>query len=140
MCGIAGILERKNAYDCAARLTQSLAHRGPDGTTLFSDARIAMGHTRLAILDLSAGGRQPMTSPDGRWTIVFNGEIFNYIELRAELCAQGVKFRSASDTEVLLAACVHWGCEATLEKLVGMFAFALWDRVEQALMLVRDRV
>jgi len=117
------------------RMLQALAHRGPDGSGVFTadpDAGhpdLALGHTRLAILDLSPAGAQPMTSRDGRWTIVFNGEIFNYRELRGELaCKLGpAPWRSSSDTEVLLEACVQWGVGRALERSIGMFALALWD-------------
>jgi asparagine synthase (glutamine-hydrolysing) len=98
---------------------------------------MALGHRRLAILDLSDAGRQPMSSRDGRWTIAFNGEIFNYLELRQE--AGGV-FRTATDTEVLLEACSAWGAEKALERSIGMFAFALWDARERELILTRDRI
>jgi asparagine synthase (glutamine-hydrolysing) len=115
------------------------AHRGPDGEGMFTcpSGDIALGHRRLAILDLSEAGRQPMTSEDGRWTIVLNGEIFNYVELRRELSGP---FRSGTDTEVLLRACAEWGVEKTLARAVGMFAFALWDGRERELTLARDRV
>jgi hypothetical protein len=119
-------------------MTEAQRHRGPDGGGLFSDpqAGLALGHRRLAILDLSEAGRQPMTSRDGRWTLVLNGEIFNYLELRREL---GGEFRTATDTEVLLEACAAWGVEEALARSVGMFAFALWDARERELILARDR-
>ena len=130
------------------RMLQALAHRGPDGSGVFTadpDAGhpdLALGHTRLAILDLSPAGAQPMTSRDGRWTIVFNGEIFNYRELRGELaCKLGpAPWRSSSDTEVLLEACVQWGVGRALERSIGMFALALWDARERELTLARDRI
>jgi asparagine synthase (glutamine-hydrolysing) len=112
-------------------------HRGPDSEGYFASEDVALGHCRLAILDLSELGAQPMTSEDGRFTITFNGEIFNYVELRREL---GGPFRSGSDTEVLLRACAEWGVEKTLARSIGMFAFALWDSVERELTLARDRV
>jgi asparagine synthase (glutamine-hydrolysing) len=111
-------------------------HRGPDGAGVFLADSIAMGHRRLAVIDLSDGGAQPMTSRDGRWTIVFNGEIFNYREIRIQL---GLDFRTQTDTEVLLEACAHWGVERALHQSIGMFAFALWDHLEQKLVLARDR-
>jgi len=111
-------------------------HRGPDSEGFFASEDVALGHCRLAILDLSDLGAQPMTSEDGRFTITFNGEIFNYVELRREL---GGPFRSGSDTEVLLRACAEWGVEKTLARSIGMFAFALWDRDERQLTLARDR-
>jgi len=116
----------------------ALAHRGPDGAGICEmSPEIALGHARLAILDLSPNGAQPMTSRDGRWTIVCNGELFNYRELRAELDV--TPWRSSCDTEVLLEACAAWGTERALERSVGMFAFALWDAREQVLILARDR-
>ncbi len=140
MCGITGAVpgvERAVLHSMSA----ALAHRGPDGTGIFEDARpgaVSLGHRRLAVIDLLAG-QQPMTSADGRWTIVFNGEIYNFGELRRELESSGAVFRTHSDTEVLLEAWAHWGAEA-LGRLCGMFAFALWDAREQALWLVRDRL
>jgi asparagine synthase (glutamine-hydrolysing) len=116
----------------------ALAHRGPDGSGFLEmSPEIALGHARLAILDRSPAGAQPMTSRDGRWTIVFNGEIFNYRELRRELGE--VSWCSSSDTEVLLEACAWWGIERALERSIGMFAFALWDARERELTLARDR-
>ena len=113
-------------------------HRGPDGEGVWADVngRAGLGHRRLSILDLSAAGAQPMASPDGRWLISFNGEIYNYRELRSQLSTW--PFRSQTDTEVLLAAWERWG-ESALERLVGMFAFILWDGVEEKLWAVRDR-
>lgn len=133
MCGIAG---STGGLAQVRRMTAALAHRGPDGEGYFADHGIALGHRRLAVLDLSPAGAQPMHSRDGRWTIVFNGEIFNYRELAAEL---GGGFASRSDTEVLLEACAAWGVETALEKSVGMFAFALWDSRRRELTLARDR-
>ncbi len=116
----------------------ALAHRGPDGAGVREmSPEIALGHARLAILDLSPNGAQPMTSRDGRWTIVCNGELFNYRELRGELDA--APWRSSCDTEVLLEACAAWGIERALDRSVGMFAFALWDALERQLILARDR-
>jgi asparagine synthase (glutamine-hydrolysing) len=139
MCGIAGVIGRADAREQVARMIAVLAHRGPDGSGIFAaDRETALGHARLAILDLSPAGAQPMTSRDGRWTIVCNGEIFNYRELRGELDAG--PWRSSSDTEVLLEACARWGLEQALDRSIGMFAFALWDARERELTLVRDRV
>jgi asparagine synthase (glutamine-hydrolysing) len=138
MCGIAGVAGRGNAPALLRDMLAKLAHRGPDGEGCFERDGIALGHRRLAILDLSPEAAQPMTSRNGRWTIVFNGEIFNYLELRDRLGA--FPFRSASDTEVLLEACAAWGVETALRQSVGMFAFALWDSWERELVLVRDRL
>lgn len=118
-----------------------LEHRGPDdrGQWFHRDSlgTVALGHTRLSIIDLSDAGHQPMHSPDGRWTLVLNGEIYNYLELRGELEKLGQQFVSDSDTEVLLAAWVHWGPDC-LERLIGMFAFAVYDKKEKTITLVRD--
>jgi asparagine synthase (glutamine-hydrolysing) len=143
MCGIAGIVGRADAREQVTRMTAALAHRGPDGAGIFeADPETALGHSRLAILDLSAAGAQPMTSRDGRWTIVCNGELFNYRELRGELGIELGRgpWRSSSDTEVLLEACAQWGLERALRRSIGMFAFALWDARERELTLVRDRI
>jgi asparagine synthase (glutamine-hydrolysing) len=119
----------------------TLAHRGPDhqGEWATEDGRVGLAHRRLSIIDLSPAGCQPMRSPSGRFQIVFNGEIYNYLELRDELRSAGRAFSTNSDTEVLLAAFEHWGVTATLRKVSGMFAFALWDVAERRLLLARDR-
>ncbi len=148
MCGIAGFLSPPgrfgaDALDDLARLAcTSLAHRGPDdeGTWIDAEAGVALAFRRLAIIDLSADGHQPMLSADGRFVIVYNGEIYNYRELRRELEAAGARFRSQSDTEVLLWGIALWGFEATLCCANGMFAIALWDRRERRLHLARDRL
>lgn len=136
MCGIAGIVNNVENLTAVQEMTAVLRHRGPDGEGYLRDVGIALGHRRLSILDLSSAGAQPMRSRDGRFTISFNGEIFNYRELRAEL--EG-PFRSFTDTEVLLEACSTWGAEKAAERSNGMFAFALWDSRERELTLVRDR-
>jgi len=148
MCGISGILDRRQRYgtqELAAhlrRMNKTLAHRGPDGDGIWTDptAGIALGHRRLAIVDLSPTGVQPMHSADGRWVITYNGEIFNFGDLRTELARAGVQFRGTSDTEVMLEGFARWGVRETLARLVGMFAIALWDRKERTLWLVRDRL
>jgi asparagine synthase (glutamine-hydrolysing) len=119
-------------------MVASQEHRGPDGRGIWSDPSglCCLGHNRLAIIDLSTAGRQPMASADGRWHVVLNGEVYNYRELREELT--GYPFRTRTDTEVLLAAWARWG-EACLDRFVGMFAFLLWDAREQRLFAVRDR-
>ena len=145
MCGIVGILQSPGAPPpkpgCLDAMTDALAHRGPDDRGTWSDrsAGVHLGHRRLAIIDLSAHGHQPKTSSDGRFTVTYNGEIYNYRELRNKLEAQGRSFVGASDTEVLLEAVGAWGIEETLRRLVGMFAFALWDGAEGRLHLARDR-
>ncbi len=148
MCGIAGFLDLKRqtgAEDLAAEarsMADALIHRGPDSGGEWTDAAagVAFSFRRLAIIDLSAAGDQPMSSANGRYVIVFNGEIYNFRELRTELGAAGCQFRGDSDTEVMLEGFAHWGIEKTVKRLVGMFAFALWDRDEQRLWLGRDRL
>ena len=142
MCGIAGVIGRSDARGQVLRMTARLAHRGPDGAGIFCPVPdAALGHTRLAVLDLSAAGSQPMTSRDGRWTIVLNGEIFNYRELGRELDdeVRDTPRHSSSDTEVLLEACAAWGVERALDRSIGMFAFALWDARSREITLARDR-
>jgi asparagine synthase (glutamine-hydrolysing) len=145
MCGIAGFLAspdaRMSAKDVLLRQTDCLCHRGPDADGQFhDDSGIALGHRRLAIVDLSPEGRQPMVSASGRWVIVFNGEIYNYRNLSAELAASGTSFRGHSDTEVMLAAIDAWGLIPAVKRFVGIFAFAIWDRANERLHLVRDHL
>ena len=144
MCGIAGAF----AFSAGAqpvntavisRLNEWQRRRGPDGAGLWSsdDCRIVLGHRRLAIIDTSTAGAQPMRDASGRWVITFNGEIYNYRALRVELERLGCVFATNSDTEVLINAIAQWG-EAGLRKLRGMYAFALWDTLQQELWLARD--
>ena len=147
MCGIAGYLASPTLAarsETARAMADALTHRGPDDAgSWVDDARaIALGHRRLSIVDLSPAGHQPMHSANARYSICLNGEIYNHASLRAELIANGVapNWRGHSDTETLLAAIEQWGLEKALPKLVGMFAFALWDGHEQTLTLVRDRL
>ncbi|MBK7940764.1 MAG: asparagine synthase (glutamine-hydrolyzing) [Flavobacteriales bacterium] len=144
MCGIAGIAGHPRPEEAAAavgRMNEAQRHRGPDSGGLWSDADVALGHRRLKIIDLSSAADQPFHSADGRHVLVFNGEIYNYRELRTELeRLPGVApFRTGSDTEVLAAALTAWGPHA-LDRLQGMFAFAWWDRTERRLLLARDRL
>lgn len=146
MCGITGFWRPQGLNEVEARatligMTDSIRHRGPDdeGAWIDAAAGIALGFRRLAIIDLTPTGRQPMISGSGRYVIVFNGEIYNFQELRRELITLGTSFRGRSDTEVLLEAVDAWGLRRTLERCNGMFAFALWDRAERALHLARDR-
>lgn len=145
MCGLAGIvgLGARDAQ-LLRRMGDMLAHRGPDDDGFWADeaAGIALAHRRLAIIDLSAAGHQPMFSRDGRWVLAYNGEIYNHAAIRAELDAAGgpgSPWRGHSDTETIVEGIARWGLAATLEKCVGMFAIALWDRREQRLSLARDR-
>ncbi len=145
MCGIAGFFGTPAAgtpETSVKAMTDAIVHRGPDADGLWCDhdARIALGHRRLSILDLSPLGAQPMHSASGRYVIVFNGEAYNYAPIRTELGDSGYPFRGHSDTEVLLAACDRWGIEAAIPKFAGMFAIALWDRQERTLWLIRDRL
>ena len=123
-------------------MAESLRHRGPDdgGSWVDEAAGVALGHRRLAVIDLSADGLQPMTSRGGRYVLTYNGEIYNFIELRDELTREGVRFKGCSDTEVLLASVERWGLEPAIRRFAGMFAFALWDRSEKTLHLARDRM
>jgi asparagine synthase (glutamine-hydrolysing) len=147
MCGIVGIYT-KDWMACQGQIiqqmTNTLAHRGPDdeGVWLDKDSGIAFGHRRLAIQDLSKEGHQPMESICGRYIIVFNGEVYNYKKLRKEIDSncQTFEWRGQSDTEVMLASITLWGLEKAVQKLQGMFAFALWDRKARTLQLVRDRI
>lgn len=141
MCGIAGLINLDGAPASPTLLqsmTDAIAHRGPDGEGHWIEGPVGLGHRRLAIIDLSPLAHQPMVSIEHRYVLIYNGEIYNFRELRAELEAAGFWFRSQSDSEVLLAALSHWGPDA-LTRLNGMFAFALWDRKDRTLMLARDR-
>lgn len=143
MCGIAGIWNLDGAPVASAdidNLTDSLAHRGPDGRGIWQedDCSVALGHRRLAILDLSDAGRQPMSYADGRYQIVYNGEIFNFLEIRNDLEQRGHVFKSTSDTEVILAAYSEWG-EGMLCRFNGMWAFVIYDRREHQMFFARDR-
>jgi asparagine synthase (glutamine-hydrolysing) len=148
MCGIAGFLElerRSGTHELealAGAMAATLRHRGPDASGVWADAEagIAFGHTRLSIVDLSPAGAQPMASSCGRFVIVYNGEIFNAAELRPELEAKGRRFRGHSDTEVIVEAFAEWGVEATVKRIIGMFAIAAYDRRDKRLSLVRDRL
>ena len=137
MCGINGFTSRDP--DALRRMHAATHHRGPDDEGFFETPTLSFAHNRLSIIDLSPAGRQPMTTPDGRYTIVFNGEIYNYRELRQKLEIAGCSFRSQSDTEVLLQAFARWGTDM-LPQLNGIFAFGIWDRDTETLMLARDAI
>ena len=148
MCGVAGILSRSSCIEeveqkrSLSAMIETIGHRGPDDQGIWACAKdgIALGHQRLAVLDLSSHGHQPMASSNGRFRVVYNGEIYNYLELRKELGELGYSFKGRSDTEVLLGGIQEWGLKITLSKLAGMFAFALWDSKKKELTLVRDRI
>ena len=150
MCGIAGLVAR-NQPPAAMRATlskmgEALRRRGPDGFGLWTDPEpvgdyaVGFAHTRLSIQDLSELGAQPMLSPSGQWVITFNGEIYNFIQIRAELELQGISFKGGSDTEVICSALEQWGVNRTLRRIDGMFALAAYDRSERRLYIARDRL
>lgn len=141
MCGVVGFFDVKGAGARAELLNPALDaahHRGPDGVGVYGDDCVALGHRRLAIIDLDRRSDQPFFSADGRHVICFNGEIYNYVELRARLETRGIKFRTTGDTEVLLYWLREFGV-AGLHHIEGAFAFALWDRKANKLTLARDR-
>ena len=148
MCGVAGFWDRcANSgrlplADTVRSMNETLVHRGPDAGALWCDeaARLALGHRRLSIIDLSVAGAQPMVSSCGRFVISYNGEVYNADELRSELVLRHRRFRGHSDTEVIVVGCAAWGVQLTVERLIGMFAMALWDRQERVLYLIRDRL
>ncbi|WP_039853496.1 asparagine synthase (glutamine-hydrolyzing) [Magnetospirillum fulvum] len=147
MCGLIGLWDRRlptaeHLQTTAQAMADSLIRRGPDGEGIWiqPNAGLALGHRRLAVVDLTEAGQQPMTSACGRYVIVYNGEIFNAPDVAADLQSLGIRFRGHSDTEVLLEACAAWGVEAAVSRFIGMFAFALWDCRNQTLSLVRDRM
>ena len=137
MCGFAGWFDTDpSSKDVLERMTKAISHRGPDATDYYVNAPIALGHCRLAVIDLAASC-QPMISCDGRYVLAYNGELYNFRELRRELQDLGYLFQTEGDTEVLLQALIAWG-EAALPRLEGMFAFAWWDNREKSLLLARD--
>ena len=146
MCGLAGLLTTPSPADTlrsfAEQMTARLVHRGPDdaGTWTEPSAGLALGFRRLSIIDLSAAGHQPMRSGTGRFTMVFNGEVYNYREIAQELVGEGCSFRGHSDTEVILAAFERWGIEPSVRRFIGMFAIAVWDSETRQLSLIRDRL
>jgi len=137
MCGITGILDKNLAKkELIERMTRCIAHRGPDDEGYFVDSKIALGMRRLSIIDLEKGS-QPITSPDGRYMIFYNGEVYNYREVKEEL--KEYKFKTESDTEVILAGFIKWGANEMLSRLRGMFAFAIYDEVEKKILVARDQ-
>lgn len=146
MCGICGVVGLRDlpgtAGDVAEAMTGRLLHRGPDSHAVWADEEfgVALGHSRLAIRDLTSTGAQPMVSSDGRFVMVYNGEVYSQPELTKRLNAVGRALRGTSDTEAILESCARFGLEATIPDLIGMFAFALWDRANKCVYLVRDRI
>jgi asparagine synthase (glutamine-hydrolysing) len=142
MCGICGVvdysLRNKPDQNLLDKATDLMQHRGPDGRGTWSEPGVGIGHRRLAVIDLE-GSPQPMMSRDERYVLSYNGEVYNYRQLRTELEAEGISFRTKGDTEVVLQALIQWGLEA-INRLEGMFAFAIWDSKEHSLLLVRDRL
>ncbi|MBX2869828.1 MAG: asparagine synthase (glutamine-hydrolyzing) [Acidiferrobacterales bacterium] len=141
MCGIVGVLNRRGRAVASVdvqRMNDAITHRGPDGEGLYCHNEIGLGHRRLSIIDLSKAGHQPMASPDSRYVLSYNGEIYNFLELKVELEALGHQFRSRSDTEVVLTAFIEWG-ESCINRFNGMFAFLLWDNQTRRLFIGRDR-
>ena len=142
MCGIVGVVsvDQSVRVDDIVAMRDTVTHRGPDdaGVWVSADRRVGLGHTRLSIIDLSPLGHQPMTNEDGSVWLVFNGEIYNFQQLRNELARAGHAFRSATDTEVIIHGYEEWGVRC-IDRLRGMFAFALWDGKRRQLLLARDR-
>jgi asparagine synthase (glutamine-hydrolysing) len=141
MCGIVGVLNLDGepvSPVVVRRMTDAVAHRGPDGEGLYTEHQLGLGHRRLAIIDLSPAGHQPMMSANGQYVLTYNGEVFNFQELRLELEALGHQFRSRTDSEVVLNAYAEWGADC-VSRFNGMFAFAVWDRTRRRLFLTRDR-
>ncbi|OYU92784.1 MAG: asparagine synthetase B, partial [Bacteroidetes bacterium B1(2017)] len=144
MCGIAGFIDfnRKSDEEILLQMIKPLGHRGPDdeGTQLFdtTECQIGLAHKRLSILDISSNGHQPMTSKNERWHIVYNGEIYNYREIKKILIDEGYTFKTETDTEVILNSFDKWGPNA-VEQFIGMFAFVIYDVIEKKIYVVRDR-
>ena len=141
MCGITGVLHRDGrpaSITSLTAMTDLIAHRGPDGEGHYCHGSVGLGHRRLSIIDLTDAARQPMETPDGRFVLTYNGEIYNFKELKLELSARGHRFHSSGDSEVLLHAFAEWGVDALL-RFNGMFAFAIWDAKEKQLTVARDR-
>ena len=142
MCGITGYYtssKKQIAKDALQVATNTMSHRGPDDAGYYVDENVGLGHRRLSIIDLSSAGHQPMTSAYGRYIIAYNGEIYNYLQLKEELELKGFLFRGCSDTEVVVNGFEYWG-NAVFEKLNGIFAISIWDKQENKLTLARDRM
>ena len=141
MCGICGLINFNNQpvrLDSMHAMMAKMKHRGPDDEGVFTESCIGLGFVRLSIIDLSKAGHQPMFSDDGRYVMVFNGEIYNYIEIRDELISKGHRLKSKTDSEVLLHSYIEWG-ECCLDKFNGMWAFVIYDKIENTIFGARDR-
>ena len=140
MCGIVGVHDTKKHIDhrILDEMTDIISHRGPDGRGTFIDKSVGFGHRRLSIIDLSRAGDQPMKSDDNKYTITYNGEIYNYLNIRCELESKGHIFKSNTDTEVILKSYIEWGFDC-LNKFNGMFAFGIWDNLKKQIFIARDR-
>lgn len=149
MCGISGIITTNNSTDFGSaiqKMTDAIAHRGPNSQGIWNDEHCYFGHRRLSIIDLSEAGHQPFISQDGRYILIYNGELYNYKDLKFELqrVEHGSKnlpyfFKTNTDTEVILASYLRWGNKC-MQRFNGMFAFAIWDKVEQKVFIARDRL
>ena len=139
MCGILGIIQTKPKREVINRMISLLKHRGPDSKGVYLDKNIGLGHTRLSIIDLSKASNQPFFSKNKRYILVFNGEIYNYIELKEILKKKGYNFKTTGDVEVLLNSFIEWGYNC-VKKFNGMFAFAIWDKKKKELFCARDRI
>jgi asparagine synthase (glutamine-hydrolysing) len=146
MCGICGFYSEavSTNHNTIVKMSSAISHRGPDGRGIWMDKKpgIVLGHQRLSILDLSEAGNQPMQTSSGRFVITYNGEIYNHLQIRNQIEENNlnINWRGNSDTETLLEAIDFWGIEAALQKIDGMFAFALWDKKKRSLILARDRI
>src|SRR5438270_4119838 len=140
MCGIAGYVSSISEAHDITDMVSALARRGPDGEGTAAWPGVSFGHRRLAIIDVSDAGRQPMLSDDGRVGVTFNGCIYNFLDLRQELETRGHRFRSRCDTEVLVRGYQEWGIDELTRRLRGMYAFGIWDQNRRTLYLVRDRL
>jgi asparagine synthase (glutamine-hydrolysing) len=138
MCGIAGSLSRSNEKNTILMMLEAERHRGPDDWGIWSDDLCVLGHRRLAIIDVSEAGRQPLSNQEGTIWTTFNGELYNFQALRRQLESLGYRFRTGTDTEVLVYAYERWGLDC-VKRLRGMFAFAIWDQRRRRLFLARDR-
>ena len=142
MCGIVGILNLKGdsvSTNSIKKMTDAIAHRGPNGEGQWAEKNIGIGHRRLSIIDLSSAGHQPMLSNDKRYVLSYNGEIYNFKEIRKELKSLGFIFKSNTDSEVVLNSLIQWGKNALL-KFNGMFALAFWDRLEEKLIFSKEKI